>query len=91
MTDSKIKVQGLNAASPIVGETEFQLKLALETVPVKALILKGLKFQADLIIGNDLSNLTNAVINYGEQNVTIFDDETPFLGTKSRCTSVNNR
>ena len=86
------KVQGLNATLPIVWETEFQLKLANETVPVKALILKGLKFQADGIIGNEVLNKTNAVMSYGEKTVTIFDHEISFLGsTNSQYPFVNNQ
>ena len=57
--------------SPILGETKSQLKLTNETVPVKVLLLKGLNFQADMIIGNNVLNKTNAVISYGEKTVTI--------------------
>ena len=60
-------------------------------VSVKEFILKGLKLQADLIIGNDVLNKTNAVISNGEQTVTIFDNEIPFMGTESQGTSENNQ
>ena len=92
ITESTIKVQGLNVTSPIVGETEFHLMLTNETVPVKALVLKGLKFQADVIFSNEVLNKTNAVMSYGEKTVTIFDHEISFLGsTNSQYPFVNNQ
>ena len=49
-----IRVQGSNSSALIVGETEFYLKLNAEKIVVDAIILKHLKFRADILIGSDL-------------------------------------
>ena len=77
---SKIKVQGLNSSAQVVGETEFCLKLPTEKIVVKAIILKQLKFKADLILGNDLLQKTDSILSYAEKNISINGVIIPFIG-----------
>lgn len=80
ISNSSVRVRGLHSSSPVVGETPFTLRLPDKEVSVKALVLKNLKFKADILLGNDILFKTQAVIDYENKIVRLFNTDVPFCG-----------
>ena len=68
---ANVKVNGLNGTSRVTGKTDLKLKLGEEEITCKALVLKNMNYPGHIILGRDLLETNNAILDFGKNKITI--------------------
>jgi len=77
---ANVKVNGLNGTSQVTGEIELKIKVpgSSEKICCKALVLKNMNYPGNLILGRDLLESSNAVVDFGNSKISINGQDIEF-------------
>lgn len=75
------KIRGVGGSINVIGETELIIKLPDNDnqIKVKALVIKGLTYQGNIILGRDVFEREQVTLNFKNNTVTINDNVYNFM------------
>ena len=89
ISKTNLKIRGLTGQTKVNGETKIVFKIGGTEVKISVLVMEGLTFQGDGILGSDFLKLGKCVIDYPNLVLKVGHRSIPFLVVNETNTGLN--